>query len=263
MDKFLLLITGETYRLGPQMTRGRGGEESYKRQMFATESHINFVKFMKLKYDLDCDIICNFYTLSDNYDKDLLEKYSNKSIFTNFNSRLLGELNVTNQSIKFAENNNLNNYKFVLSIRPDHYLKEYFNFIFNPYSDKVLFPFCSLLVPPVPNCVDSYAKGVCDGKVHIDQNIWFVPHKYYSKLIDNKICGIHNSYNLCRLNDINVDVMIDTLHSSSTDLSWNPLYYQVGRKENTYENWKPISKYYFDNDEIKVLYHKYEKDYDL
>tara|TARA_A100001201_G_scaffold141009_2_gene135404 strand:- start:808 stop:1590 length:783 start_codon:yes stop_codon:yes gene_type:complete len=250
MDKFLLLITGETYRHGPQMTRDRGGEESYKRQMLATESHINFAKFMKLKYDLDCDIICNFYTLSDDYDKHLSEKYSNYSIFTNFNSSLLGELNAINQSIKFAKDNNLNNYKFVLSIRPDHYLKEYFNFIFNPYSDKVLFSFVSIPNSASPDdCMSATSNSI----VHIDNNIWFVPYKYYSKLSAHKIYYAHNSYNLCRLNDVDVDVMIDTLHSSSTDLTWNPLFHQVGRKENTYENWKPLSKYYFDNDERKVF----------
>lgn len=249
MDKFLLLITGETYRHGPQMTRGRGGQESYKLQMLATESHINFVKFIKLKYDLDCDIICNFYTLSDDYDENLLEKYSNYSIFTHFNSSLLGEDNIINQSIKFANHNNLNNYKFVLSIRPDHYLKEYFNFIFNPYSNKVLFSFFS-----TPVSISDLPSFINNQFLHIDHNIWFTPSKYYSKLIDNQIFKRHESYCLCRSNNIDVDVMINTIHSSSTDLTWNPLFYQVGRKKETYENWKPIYKYYFNNTDQKLIF---------
>ena len=71
-----MVINGETYRHGPQGSRDRGSSESYDLQKRATKSHIDFIKYIKLKYQTNCDIFLSYYTLKNEWDSDFENDYS-------------------------------------------------------------------------------------------------------------------------------------------------------------------------------------------
>ena len=49
MKKSLLILFGESFRLGGQGNRNIGSEESYEEQIKAAKSHINFISNLKRK----------------------------------------------------------------------------------------------------------------------------------------------------------------------------------------------------------------------
>jgi hypothetical protein len=257
--KFVLLIQGETYRLGPQMTRTRGGEESYSLQMEATKSHLSFIRYMKEKFNFDCDIILNFYTLNEEYDNKLISKYSKYIINKNLNKDLIGEKNLFNQSVDLFSQKNINEYDFILFIRADHYLKEFFIKNFIPFENRILFAFPSLLT----NSSNSEnITNINEVGMFVDHQIIFVPQKHFDNLTEKKIYNQHSSYVYSVSNGISEDEIwffVNTLHSSSTDISWNPLFHQIGRKEKTYEELYEKG-YYVDLNTRKAVFNEYEID---
>lgn len=78
--KLLLVLNGESYRSGSQMTRTRGTSNYYERQMLASMSHIKMINAIKYKYDIDTDVLINTYTLNDNDDNKLIDIYKSNNV---------------------------------------------------------------------------------------------------------------------------------------------------------------------------------------
>lgn len=124
---FLFIISGESFRLGSQMTRGRGSADSYYRQKIATDSHLDFISFIKEKYDFSCDILLNTHKLNPRYDNDLLSWYGSRVISKNlYNGSIKNENVLFDDTINMLKKIDLQKYEFIFMTRPDMYLKKHF-----------------------------------------------------------------------------------------------------------------------------------------
>ena len=232
--KFLLIITGETFRCGPQGTRDRGSNESFDLQKIATNSHLEFISHIKNSYDIDCDIFTNIYELNEDWDNMFYSWYGDFIKYSLTNKTLLGEPALHNKTLKYIKDViNKNEYEFMLFIRPDLYLKKYFFKVFNPKSEKITFAHVNEIEDPLGK---SWHKTQ-NGFPAVNHQIFYVPNIFYNELVDFKLWHNHYSYELIVRNGIpknNIDFFIHTYHSSSTDVTWNPIFHQVGRNETNF-----------------------------
>lgn len=234
MGKFLLVINGETFRHGGQGSRERGDEESFNLQMIATESQLKFINYVKENNNFDCDIFMNIYSLNDEWDKEFIKQYGDLVKLININNTLLGETSLHSQTLNIIKNKiNYNEYEFILFLRPDLFLKNYFSTIFNCDSDKITFAHVNEIEDPLGKSWNQTQRG----NPAVNHQIFFVPKKFFTELLDHKLWFNHYSYDLILQHNIkstNIDFFIYTYHSSSTDVTWNPIFHQVGRNETTF-----------------------------
>ena len=212
----LLVLTGESYRIGPQVSRGRGGEESKKRQRLASNSHMKLVTMLKAK-NIDTDICMISYNYNEEYDTELCNMYNPYLKYIKlFPSLFPSEEHFINIVTSYIHDEiELSNYSHIVFIRIDLYLKEYFLNNFKLNNDKVLFAHVDR------NTNYTNYKGVCHFLCMFPKQYfnWIgcrQPHTAASDLANH----IGNNH---------IGLMIPTLHLISTDLEWNPLYIQVGR----------------------------------
>ena len=228
MKKILLVIQGETYRDGYQGTRTRCTQRSIPLQEAATASHVQFIRALQQNFGYECDVVLNLYSANEELDNKIINLYSQYKIFSNFNKILLGESNLLNQSLQLINNNIINIYDSILFIRPDLYLKRYFSEIFNPQENKILFAHVNEIC---------YNWHLVSDKTRpaVNHQITYIPKRFFQHLFFNKILFLHDSYLMSLNNGIKEEdiwFFIDTYHSSSTDITWNPIFHQVGREEN-------------------------------
>ena len=152
--KCLFIITGDTFRFGPQRSPNRGNKESISTQYLSIKSHLDFSKTLQDKFNITADIFLNIYKLNDFYDRKILEWYGNKVKFVKWHpKRLKNEhaliYDTINQLRSFFPNwiykffninkINLNNYKFIIFLKPEIYLKKYFIKKFTINNSKVIY----------------------------------------------------------------------------------------------------------------------------
>jgi len=214
------------------MNRTRGTDNYIERQLFASNSHINLIN--KLKTIFNIDVFLNTYKLNETDDENLKNIYLNngvKLIQSEFYDVVFPseDLFLNNMYDKTCLLLNQKEYDFVLYFRIDLYLKKYFidNIIFE--NDIIKFAhidsnFCGI---DYETRNVTKMKGIC-------QQIMLFPKKYFhviiNKIIYNATHGIYDNliHNNIDINDIRF--FVNSLHICSTDIDWNPLYVQVGRK---------------------------------
>ena len=125
--------------------------------------------------------------------------------------------NVATSVIPFVDN-----YDFVMYVRIDFYLKNYFidNVTFDTY--KIIFPF-----------IDSNIN-LSNPLFSVCHSIMIIPAFYYDKMKDGTTTNGHFHLVRSRLltsgvPHTHVGFIVNTLHVCSTDLGWNPIFIQVGR----------------------------------
>ena len=220
----LLLLYGHSFREGNQGTLTVDTEFSYKTQKAATESHINFIKYLKEKYDIDTDIIINTYNTK--YEDEFKSWYGNNLILHNTNKELIGFNNLVNNIIKkFTSEYNINNYDFVLLTRCDIYLKPEFNNLINANWKKIMFVSQDW----------TYCGYIDKGEPRVNPTIKFIPYKYFS-IFNKNISVDHDGWyyykNNHNLTNEDLDFMLDTYHDSDSYKDFNPVYYMACRPEN-------------------------------
>lgn len=143
----------------------------------------------------------------------------------------------------------IDQYKYVLFIRIDLYLKNIFFEIFTLHEDKILFAH-----------IDSNTSiGV--NEIGISHLIMAYPCKLYKYLKEKNVYNstheMRHKLILSGLPKENIGLIVDIFHVCSTDLGWNPLYIQVGRyynnSYNLYSIFQHTIRYYYDQNihEIK------------
>jgi hypothetical protein len=257
-NKFLLIINGETFRHGPQGSRDRGTEESFNLQNFASKSHLDFINFLKKKFNIDCDILLYFYKLNEEWDSHFLDLYKEYTKYSIVIDKLLGEVFLHSSLIDFIKNNvDLDEYRFLLFIRPDLYLKKYFFDIFELSDEKIKFAH-------VNEITDNFGKSWNDisGFPAVNHQIFYVPKKFFTNLIKGCIWRNHHSYISslnCGLTKDQIGFFLETYHSSSTSNTWNPIFHQVGREETKF--WVD-KNFLFDSATHQPTQVSYDKRYD-
>jgi hypothetical protein len=215
--KTLLLITGESFRLGPQMSRGRGGEGSIQRQILASKSHLNIISTLKTNYSIDTDICLTTYKLNNECDNLLLDMYKQYIKYNVFYDTIFPSEELFNESVisYITSTIDLNQYSHIIIIRIDLFLKDYFFSKLYLSDTKVLFAHIDSNI--------SYTKfsSVC----HF---ISVFPNIYFKYLNTWKPHVVANTLAIS-IGSENIDLLIYSPHLISTDLEWNPLYIQVGR----------------------------------
>ena len=74
----LLVLWGESYRSGKQMTRTRGTQNYIERQIIASKSHINLINKLGMNYETD--VFINTYKLNNIDDRNLIEYYTKNNL---------------------------------------------------------------------------------------------------------------------------------------------------------------------------------------
>jgi hypothetical protein len=242
-NRVLLVLTGESFRNGPQFSRTRGTGDYINLQKKASTSHINLINTIKNKYTTD--IFINTYALNNADDTLLLDFYKTNCnvIKSNFHKNLFRNedeiLNNTYDNIQTI----IDNYDYILFIRIDLYLKKFFieNLTFD---DKIMFAF----IDSNNDLNDYNTFSICHMIILYPKKLF---HVIKNKIIYNATHNIRNNLinNNVSINDIRY--FINTLHICTTDLGWNPLYIVVGRiynKEyNTQIDRHDTCDHYYDN----------------
>jgi hypothetical protein len=219
----LIIFLGESFRIGQQHTRNRGSIESYSEQIKASNSHIVFIEHIIQKFQLN-SISLFLSSYNTQYDNDLLMIYNKYLLGYKLYDNVIGLNNLFHNSINSIEN--IEKYDFILYIRIDLYLKEYFLNCFDPTINMILFPtICWIYASRIGN------------HPRVNDTILFIPKKYYKYIEKIRIC--HDTWyeliNTTNLTYDDLDVMINTYHDSDSFKDYNPLYYIVNRCEN--KNW--------------------------
>lgn len=218
--KALLIIIGESFRTGIQGSRLRGLEISYEGQIKACSSHMKFVNNLKEKNNIDTDII--FQTYETKYNKDLIKIYEKKLINYKFYEDVIGLNNLFQNSIESIKD--INVYDYILYIRIDLFLKDFFTEIFNPNYETITFPSI---------CFKKFNADRSGNDPRVNDTMLFIPKKYYNYI--KKIIINHDSWrDLIRKTNLtydDLDTMLKTYHDSDSYKDYNPIYYIVNRKE--------------------------------
>ena len=237
--KGLFLFIGEAFRFGSQNTKIRGIEQSYEEQIKASKSHVQLIKKIEEKYQLEkSDVVINSYNTQ--YNEDLLKIYNEFLINCTFNISLIGLNNLFHNCIHDIQNSEI--YDFVFYIRIDLFLKDLFFEIIDINQDKILFPSICWF----KDCMyKSYPR--------INDMMIFIPKQYYSKI--QYINVYHDAwYKLVKCGNMkneDLDLIINTFHDSDSEKDYNPLYYIVNRDEST--TWHSPGKIFNKNDFLRFI----------
>uniref|UniRef100_A0A6C0KQJ4 Uncharacterized protein n=1 Tax=viral metagenome TaxID=1070528 RepID=A0A6C0KQJ4_9ZZZZ len=234
MTNGLLILFGESFRLGGQGNRNTGSEQSYEEQINAAKSHIKFISNFKKK-NINISVSINSY--STRYDKNLTYIYKDVLYDSIFYTNLLGVNTLINNCINRVEN--ITSYDFILCMRIDLFLKDKFMDIFKLDNDKILFPSI---------CFEPHHKiGI---HPRVNDMMMYIPKKYIIFFKQNGINLVHETwYNLVTNYNFNyeqLDTMLNTYHDSDSAKDYNPIYYIVNRHESSIHTTKKIfNKYNF------------------
>jgi len=237
--KCLLILTGESFRYGGQTTRDRSNcLDATNKQKLASYSHLRLINYMKSKFDADTEIFINSYKLNDIHDEILLNWYKSYVIYSKLHNNIFPSeyafIESTNRDIVSI---NLEKYDFILFVRMDLYIKEYFLERFTQIDNKIRY-----------GHLDYNGGGIC-------HNIIYVPKCFFNLInvpLHINFRNPHHGKNCVTkiIDSSNIDYFINSYHSLSTDLNWNPLYSQVGRGES--HKRENVGERYINNTLVKI-----------
>jgi hypothetical protein len=209
----LILLIGESFRVGGQTTRVKGTPESFPFQQVASES---VMRFVNLRSEISWKLVINSYTTP--YDDLLCSFYSDKLVDQNFHPDVIGYEALYRDSLRRWEEL-ISKQDFILFLRIDLELKDLFVEIFEP-SSKILFPSVCFL------------KDDChllENKPRVSDTLLYVPRRFFSVLYEIDVLGHYGWLHLSNHGVEDIGTMLPTFHDSDSAKDWNPLYRIVGR----------------------------------
>jgi hypothetical protein len=218
--KACIILFGESFRLGGELTRNRGSDESYTEQINAATSHVSFIKDLISK-NVNIDLYISSYETK--FTNDLIRLYTDFLIGYDIYPNLIGQHNLIHNSIKKIS---LDKYDFLLIMRIDIFLKRKFTEIFDTRWNTIMWP--SITFKPY------HKRGI---HPRVNDIMLYIPKKYYKylKYFHWDInCGHDQWYYFIKNTDLNycdLDTMINTFHDSDSAKDFNPLYYIVNRPQ--------------------------------
>lgn len=221
----LIIICGESFRGGGQWNRILDTDQSYITQKLASDSHINFCISLKEKFNISINILLSTYKTK--YEKDYESWYN--LIDTKFKYFSSTQVNNRSDLGKLAIHDvNIDLYDWILFIRPDLKLKNYFWEIFDPFCQELLYPYRLWILW---HTLDNGFCNVNDTMLFIPKRLYHILKQGGVQLYHDGLSNYINKYNLL-YSDFNF--MIPTLHDSDSSKDYNPLYTMVSRPENKY-----------------------------
>jgi len=244
MDKILIVLNGESFRDGGTGVRSSGNnQKSIIQQRCAINSHIRFFKYIENKFGFTCEVFINSYK-SNGYENEMIKSYNDYLIGYNFHTeRLNSEFSMIEDTITRLNNINMCEYKFILFIRNDIFLKEYFLDVFKIDNEKIIYAFVDSN-PSFNKICEDMNMEQCNFYVPVNHMITLIPEKYYYLLLEKKAWYWH--YSASRFlseikNNLFIDFFVQSVHWCNSSHEWNPLFVQVGRVNSfNYEECKSI-----------------------
>jgi hypothetical protein len=217
-NRVLLVINGESYRVGPQFSRNRdGGEHGIKCQLLSTLSHLRLMRTIKERYGLESDVYLSTYNMTEELDRKLVGWYEGYLVGMEIYPRLFSkEQDFVNSTISKLREVGLDKYTHIIFVRMDYFLKRYLNKIFKLVDDKVMF---------------SFFDANCGGNA-TNHGFFVTPHSYFDHLVNGRIWDYHWSFDHTNRNVPNAsDSYLYSYHLCCPSLEWNPLFSYPGRHE--------------------------------
>jgi hypothetical protein len=222
--KGLILFLGESFRSGGQGSRYIGDPSSYRGQIDACKTHVNFIKHLSDTHNIKVDVFVSTYeTIHTN---DLIALYKEYLIGSNILKDRVGIHSLFHESIeKITE---IENYDFVLYSRIDIHLKDYFSSIFDPSWKTIHF------ISPLTEAIQYYSKG----HPRVNDMMLFFPRKYFNCIkhfgdLDYCKTDQHSQWAIfiekANLTYNDLDTMLNTYNDSNTTSQSNPIYYIANR----------------------------------
>jgi len=210
----LIILFGESFRLGGQGNRNRGDDRSYNEQINAANTHIKLIKHLKKK-NMNVKVSINSYTTK--FDNSLDEIYKSVLLDSKYYGTLIGQTKLIHNCVDRIDN--INDYDFILCMRIDLCLKDKMIDIFDPHSDKILFPY-----------ITHRKSGI---HPRVSDMMMYIPKKYF-----NLIKKLHLNHHTWRelvdshkLNYKDLDTFLNTHHDSDSAKEYNSIYYIVNRPQ--------------------------------
>ena len=257
--KCKIFLIGECFRGGGGGSTIRGTDYSFEDQKLASMTQINLLNSLKKYFKIDLEIL----TYKTKFDNHIEEWYSDFEPKITLFDNLIG---ITNLNYMAAKNSN-EDYDFIFILRIDLIFKKAFLDNFNPFSDKITYPFVCWCVTP-PNFNYDYVRHITStGRHRVNHIMIFVPKRYindYVKLVlDRKIISVHeDGDNMTDDMYNNLGYMIDTYHDADSAKDKNPLYRIANRPESTIwysENYRLDKKPIYDTNKSYLNVFKNEE----
>lgn len=219
----VILIRGESFRLGGQFSRKIGDSSVINDQILASKSQKRLVDNLvsqgnSIKVAID--------TVSTKFDYELKNIFGEDAHY-NFKlshdiSQYLGLQNALDK-IDFLFDENID---FLLILRNDLFLRDEFYNIFS-VNDSVL---------KFPSVCWYENRKLASGLPRTNDTIFFIPKIYLGLRKTFRAQGFKDGHDLLDLwtkmiPDLRYDFYLDTYHDSNTIHDWNPLYKMIGREE--------------------------------
>lgn len=216
----LFVISGETFRIGGQNSRKRDNTlNSIDRQRLASYSHIRLINYLKVKFSIDTDIFINSYAMTPDCDELILRLYGPNVIYSNFRKTASSSCSDFHaQTNSYVSKLDLSLYEFIFFTRIDFYIKEYFLSRFTKIDDKIRY-----------GLLDYNTLGVLHDLVYMPKQYF---HLINTDMHLNFRCPHSGGEYVSRTVGIQaIDYFINSYHSLSTNLNWNPIFTNVDRPE--------------------------------
>ena len=232
MNKILFIINGESFKSGGSNSRNRGTNDLYNRQQkIACESHIRLFEYIEKKFNYKCYVFINSYE-TNGLEKDFLSWYGERVIYGNFNANNFSdEFGFIDDTIGHLKRIDLEIYDYCFFIRPDLYIKNYFKTKLK-FDNKVRYAYVD------SNPISGYYSSYFTHYACVLHSITLVPKIYFNLIYEKKVWYWHSSasefvktlgVDIKQVENF-IDLFVDSVHWSSTDIEWNPIFTQCGRK---------------------------------
>lgn len=229
----LLLLYGESFRVGTQGSRVRDTDESFELQKKASDSHMRFCNHIQNKYTIDMDVLINTYDTK--YDTELKSFYKNYTYMTN--KTLIGSNNLVQSAVDTIIDNK---YEFIFITRIDIYIKPYFFSIFTPFWNKIYFISQNWTLWQNCGFIESNDTGI--NIPVVNPLFQFIPRTHFKVLknINVEHEGWMHYFKNFGLSINDMDFMVNTYHDADSFKDYNPFYKMIGRPET--DKWHDADK---------------------
>jgi hypothetical protein len=232
-----VVFLGESFRSGGHQSRLSGGLEAFKGQQAASFSQLRFLHSAMNQHGIRWQVLVDTY--SSRFDQSLRDWYSTKELqnvhFHFHQSPPIGYSNLFRHAlglVKADAAHHSNNYQFVLFIRIDLYLKDFFAVAFRSAvrGQQIMFPTATWSIQPTVlwEAANKHVPRVVDTTLYIPASFLPVFFERPSLVLS------HSSWKLLRManvSDTDLGFMIKSQHDSNSQNDWNPLYRMVDRPE--------------------------------
>ena len=248
--KCLIVYYGGSFREGNIGSTLHDTQYGYESQKNASITHAKLKQILNKK-GYETDILIN--TRHTEYKKDLLNWYNPFNIIINkIPIQIHGKDYMITSCIENINNLKKEEYKFILFIRIDLFLKPDFFNVLNTESNKIMF------------LANNYDAKRCsnynNGQPEVVDLFLYIPNKYFY-ILDNKFKLNHDALSYLKkkykLIDDDFNFMTNKIFDSNSFIDLNPYYVMGSRSENKEMHTKQL----FENKKINKKYCKYDTYY--